>query len=276
ALNRRQEVIEADNVSADTRTTTTTYDDEGNVLSVIDPRQTITSYGYDQVNRRTTMIEAYNFPTPPQRTTVYGYDKVGNLTSLITPPGTIPSTGRAPANRRNLVREAVGDPNVARMTTMLYDGEGNLASVTSGLSAVATYQHNVTTSYGYDALNRRTLVLEAYGTGDERITGTKYDANDNVIKVTDTPGNVTSYVYDQLDQLKTKTEAENSPDVRRTTTYLYDNVRNLTSMTTGQSAVATYQHAVTTTYAYDNLNRRTAVTEAAGVPEDTRTTTTVY
>ena len=48
------------------------------------------------------------------------------------------------------------------------------------------------TSYGYDALNRQISVQNPDGV----ITTTAYDANDNVLTVTDELGPSTDYVYD--------------------------------------------------------------------------------
>jgi len=67
------------------RTTTTTYDLVGNVLSTVDPRGTTTSYGYSVRNWQTQRIEA--FGNALQRSTSTSYDAVGNVFNVTDPMG---------------------------------------------------------------------------------------------------------------------------------------------------------------------------------------------
>src|SRR5207249_2654703 len=81
--------------------------------------------------------------------------------------------------------EAVGQPE-QRRTEYDYDANGNLTVQRSGLapnSSIAGYQKQVTTRYGYDALNRKTGVTEAAGTEEERRGALSYDAADNLVLV---------------------------------------------------------------------------------------------
>src|SRR5439155_11413647 len=86
-----------------------------------------------------------------------------------------------------------------RQTTYLYDLGNNLLSVTTGINPTEAFQHKVTTSYAYDAFNRRIQTIAAYGATDLKriaplppdpygqnghdspVTQTVYDAADNVI-----------------------------------------------------------------------------------------------
>src|SRR5712692_3233490 len=68
-----------------------------------------------------------------------------------------------------------------RLTTYLYDADGNLEDTTTGLST--NYQPAAQrTTYSYDQLGRRTGVTEAAGTPSARSSVTTYDAADNVIR----------------------------------------------------------------------------------------------
>ena len=79
-----------------------------------------------------------------------------------------------------------------RTTTTAYDAVGNVRSTTNPVGA--------TTSYAYDALNRQTQMIEAYGSAVQRTTTTSYDAVGNVLSTTNPRGYVTSYAYDALNR----------------------------------------------------------------------------
>src|SRR5262249_15776520 len=144
---------------------------------------------------------------------------------------------------------------VSRTTTYLYDLVGNLTSTTTGQSSIATYQHVVTTSYAYDHLDRRTQVIEAWGTADQRTTTTGYDPNDNGVEALDPRGRLTDTHGDSLDRPDRVTEAVGPID-QRTTTTVYDKNDNVVATIDGRG--------IETDSTYDALNRRTAVTEAVG------------
>src|SRR5205823_5757820 len=133
----------------------------GLLQSVTDANNNVTSYGYDANRRVTTQIEGYGSAVPA--TTVYAYDAAGNLKSVTDANGNVTSTSYDAARRVTTVVEGVGTA-VASTGTYLYDAAGNVLSETSGYSATASYSHPSVTSYAYDALNRATTVITAYGT----------------------------------------------------------------------------------------------------------------
>src|SRR5262249_34702727 len=140
------------------------------------------------------------------------------------------------------------------VTTTAYDDGGNVLSVTDGRGKV--------TSYAYDALYRRTEVIEAFGDPElERTTTTTYDLADRVLTVA-TPRGTTAYTYDVLNRLLTTTEATGTPD-QRTTTMAYDAADNLIRLVDPRGTV--------TSYAYNALNQRTQTVEAFGVAGVQRT-----
>jgi len=64
-----------------------TYDAAGNLLTVTDPNQNVTSYQYDALNRKTMEVDADPDGGGAQvsPTTAYSYDAAGNLTKVVGP-----------------------------------------------------------------------------------------------------------------------------------------------------------------------------------------------
>lgn len=120
--------------------------------------------------------------------------------------------------------------------TFTYDAVGNLKTVTDGLS--------YTTTYGYDALSRRTSETDATGTG---LTKYEYDGLDNLTKVTDPRNVVTSYAVNSYGELLVTTSGDTGATVNT-----YDDAGNLTSRTDAKQQK--------TRYDYDALNRITLIT----------------
>jgi RHS repeat-associated protein len=256
----------------ESRFATYLYDAAGNVTSLTTGQSTNTTYAhnvtttflYDGMRRVTTTTEGNG-----ARTWSKLYDALGNVTQTtapVTSDGVNRITSFSYDNRNHLIQtdEAVGT-TAARSGTYLYDGAGNLLAETHGISPTTTYDHHTTTSYGYDALNRRTSVTEGFGGSPSRTTATLYDAAGNVTQITDANTHVTQFLYDALNRKTVTIDA--TPDHNRTTT-LYDAAGNVTSV---QAPLGRQ-----TTYAYDNVNRRTEVTEAAADTNLKRTTTTLY
>src|SRR5262249_50635019 len=155
-----------------------------NAVTRIDPRGITTKYGDDALNRQTTMIEAYRV-AGQQRTTTTAYDAVGNVIRVSRPQGVdldanggqvpnpvhvLTSYGYHVVNRQTTLTEAFGTA-VQRTTVTGYDKVGNVRSVTRAQTYDgATTPILVTTSYDYDALNRRTTMIEAVGVAGQQRT----------------------------------------------------------------------------------------------------------
>ena len=58
----------------------------------------------------------------------------------------------------------------------------------------------MTTSYAYDALNRRVNQVDAFGTGLQRTSTMVYDAVNNILSATNGLGVTTSFGYDALNR----------------------------------------------------------------------------
>jgi YD repeat-containing protein len=268
AADRRTGLTEAVGTPAQ-RATTMLLDDAGNLLSQTTglasdatyQHRVTTSYAYDEINRRTLTVEA--FGQPEQRSTTTVYDLAGNVTKVSDPRGLTASYAYDDANRRTQAIEAAGSTD-QRTSQFAYDKASNLLSQTTGIGT--SNPQPITTSYGYDVLNRRTLTIEAQGTAQERRTTTVLDKVGNALQVTDPRNLVSSMAYDSLNRRTLTIEAFGTAD-QRSSTMSYDAVGNLLGSTNPRGFM--------TQYAYDALNRRTLTTEAAGQPEQ-RTTTTGY
>src|ERR1035437_541775 len=121
--------------------------------------------------------------------------------------------------------DALGQP-----TQYSYDNVGNLLSIID--------REGNTTTYTYDAINRRITMTDA----QPATTQYQYDNAGNLLKLTDANLHATSYSYDAVNRRLT----EKYPDLSHNTiTYTYDAVGNRISRTD--------QKGQTTTYTYSDL-----------------------
>jgi YD repeat-containing protein len=147
-----------------------------------------TSYAYDKLNRQTGVLMGYTPDGKYLSGTSYAYDAIGDLISetsgLSTAPlgiahTTVTSYAYDAVGRRTLEMENYNSvffglgsfATYDSATKWAYDADGNLLSVTTGDSTNRT-PHVSTTIYGYDALNRQTLVEVGYTKEDASSTTT--------------------------------------------------------------------------------------------------------
>jgi RHS repeat-associated protein len=136
--------------------------------------------------------------------------------------------------------------------TMIYDTAGNLLSETTGQAGTATYAHQATVSYGYDALNRQTTEIDGYGSGAaQRTVTTVYDAAGNVQARIDALGNATTMVYDSLNR-----EVSSKDPLGHVGTTVYDAAGNVINTIDANGD--------TSTFGFDALNRQTTATDPRG------------
>ncbi|HEV2387689.1 MAG TPA: RHS repeat-associated core domain-containing protein [Candidatus Acidoferrales bacterium] len=230
------------------RTTTTTYDNLGNVLSVTrlsgTPNAVTTTFTYDSTYSQLTSVT-----DPLGHTTSFAYDATANLISVTDPLGntskfTNDSEGRVvsatdPAGETTTFAydgadlASIKDP-LGRTTSFIHDAAGRLLSVTSPLGQL--------TRYAYNPLDQATTITDPLS----GVTSFTYDGNGDRLSVTDpkNTSNPTRYAYDNMDRLQTRTDPLNDSE-----SYAYDGNNNLTSFTDRRGKVATYT--------YDALNRLT-------------------
>jgi len=206
-------------------TTTYTWDNQGNLLSVKDPLGHVTTYGYDALNRRIVLTDALG------KTATYTYNNLDQLTQVKDPLGL--TTTYSYDGLDDQLGQSSPDSGV---TSYIYDAAGNLKSLTDAVGN--------TTTYVYDALNR--TVTETY-TGGGNISWV-YDSGTGAIghlsKMTDLTG-TTSYTYDSHSRILSKSQVTSG--VTLATSYLYDGY--------GRPQWVTYPSGVFFEYGYDAAGR---------------------
>jgi len=218
------------------QTTEYGYDLQGNVTSVKDPLNRITSNQYDPLNRLKQVTD------PGTGVTLYGYNGLNALAQVTDPRNLV--TGYTVNGLGNLSQQTSPDTG---NTANTYDVAGNLATQTDNKGQV--------TAYTYDALNRVTLI--AFHDGSKQAYA--YDQGTNGIgrlsSITETdPANVATsviaYAYDQKGRVTSETRGVGG--VSYSISYQYDASSRLTGLT--------YPSGRTVTYTLDALGRVSQVT----------------
>ena len=228
------------------------YDAQGNLTQVTDANAATTRQAYDSLSRNTQITQpvpatgqaapiiglAYDLQDQPASvtdprslTTSYTTDGLGNTTALISP-----DTGSS--------------------LRTFYD---------NGLLHTAVDARGRTSTYTYDALDRLSTVSYSDG-GTGIVMG--YDAGTygkgHLTSVTDESGS-TSFVYDGLGRVVTKTQISGPVGAQRTFTLNYG--WGTSGTAAGKLASVTYPSGAVVTYGYDTAGRvnDVGVTGADGV-----------
>jgi len=210
-------------------TTTNTYDGAGNRLTLVDPMQQTTTYGYDAANELTSISYSDNktpnvggmtYDADGRRTQMtdgsgtshwaydslgrmtsyqngagaavqYGYDLKGQLTALTYPNGKVVSRGYDDAGRFTSVTDWLG-----HTTAFTPDPDSNVV--------MESYPNTVSASLGYDNADRLASITDS-STGGGTLASMAYlrDADGQVTSEADS-GHLTSthsYSYTPLNQL---------------------------------------------------------------------------
>ncbi|MEA5429213.1 RHS repeat-associated core domain-containing protein, partial [Arcicella lustrica] len=219
--------------------TTLTYNANGNLTSITKPNNTTESYTYDAAGRVLTHKNANN------NTTSYQYNSTGDLAKIQYPTGAVlleyngsccnvgkitdPNGGTVEMTYDLLNRVKTVKDKQGNTITNEYDAVGNLIKEKDPVGNVK--------EYGYDALNRLISVKLPVGTWVYT-----YDGQNNLTKMTDANGHVTTYEYDKKNRLKKETDP-----LGNSIQYTYDLNGNLTSKIDPNNNTINYK--------YDELNR---------------------
>ncbi len=199
-------------VDQDNRNTQFGYDSKGNAVSIV----------FEDGNE-----EIYTFNSDSQPLTYT--DAGGNTTSYTYTGGNL-----------TLIEDPLLDS-----TAMTYTSTGRLKTVTDA--------NNNLTTYLYDSLDRATTVQFPDGTTNLYT----YDSQGDVIKFVDNAGKATTYSFDPLNRETGSTDA-----LAGVTTLVLDAGGNVT---VDEEPTPSGGGARTTTYAYDTMNRVTTVTAPLGL-----------
>ncbi|MBV9322843.1 MAG: RHS repeat protein, partial [Chloroflexi bacterium] len=191
--------------------TLTSYDANSNRLSVTDPLNQLTSFGYDALNRLTSV--SYSNAAPGTSTTPninYAYDTNGNRTSMGDGTGTT-SYGYDELDRLLSVAAPAGTVGYR------YDLDGNRTKV--------IYPDGSAVAYTFDAGNR----LQSLKDWGNRTTGYSYFADGLLNTVTNANGTTNQFSYDNARRL-TEVWNEAGSNTISQHSYTLDNVGNRTSV----------------------------------------------
>ena len=254
ALNRvlTVEVTGADGAQID-GLTAYTYEPNGNLSTVTDETNLVTTMGYDALERLTSVDD------PAEGLIQRTYNTAGEVTQHINGDGEVHTYAYDEVSRLTQTTDPEGF-----IKSFAYDVRDNIGSVTDGRGGETTF--------GYDTLDRMTTrtnpiaqtMTRAYDGRDNLTTLIREDGvsetatYDGLSRRTQvvTPDNTLTYAYDPRSNL---TEAADD-DSRVTFTY---DVRNRLETTTTDGTVGP-QPQVTLNYTYDALDRRLTMSDSLG------------
>lgn len=188
------------------------YDAAGNQTQRTLPNGIAVSYGYDALNRLTSVSETAGANTLASYT--YTLDPTGNRTKVVNADGSSTLWSYDKAYRLVGETQLNSGGTQTSQTSYTYDAVGNRLSMTAG---------SQTTQYTYNALDQLT------STSGAQTTQYTYDGRGNLVKATDTTANTTtSYSYNAADQLVGATLPSGA-----SVTYGYDAAGRQVSQTSG-------------------------------------------
>ena len=286
-------------------TVTCRYDVRGNIRKQGDTNGTTDLYTYDNQGRVLSHLRMKNDGTQAITTTA-SYDKAGNKRFETDGNGnttTYTYDGLGRVKEKEITVTDIHGQTRVKKTAYEYDANGNQTKETDWRGN--TYQNK------YDALNRliqrtdpnslRIQKLEyndnhaqvkAYD-DDNDLTLFQYDKNNRLIKTIDPENHTTSQTYDNLGNIKTKTDGRGhalAPDGKNhTTVYEYDEYNRLCSVTNPKGETTTYTYDANgnmltqkdgknnvNTYAYNARNNLTTRIDAGGTGDPEKTETYTY
>jgi RHS repeat-associated protein len=232
-----------------TYTTTYTYNDAGQMLTISTDFPSAETFTYDARGNRLSDTDALG------NTTFYTYDLLGHLI------GSTDALGSTSTDVYDAMGNVLASTDNRGLTmTYTYDSKEQLVKTTRPDGSIVTQTFDPagnlvtqsdelgqTTTTVFDNRNRAIATVYADGTTTE----TRYDGGGRVIGATDQNGNISRYAYDKLDELVTITDA-----LGGLTRRAFDVVGNLISITDPLNH--------TTQYQYDPLNRVTATIDPLG------------
>jgi RHS repeat-associated protein len=264
------------------RTTTFTYDANGNTLSTArlagTPNAVTTSATFDPVfNKLTSVTDALG------HTTSMTYDPAGNPLSVASQNHQIAFTYDASGElltTSDILGDKVQFAYTSGSVSSITDPAGNVTTQTSdavGRLLSTTTPLGQTSLYSYTPLDQVTQATDALG----RTTNFSFDPDGNLLSLTDPLGHTTSYTYDSMDRVETRIDPLNRQESysrdfnsnllthtdrkHQVTSFIYDplNRPELVGFNTVvNGGVSSYESTIA--YTYDAGSRLTRVVDSAG------------
>ena len=219
------------------RTTEYEYDANGNLARQVNPNGIATEHEYDSLDRLIRTVLDPSVPADPSDPNSEPYDGLdiewqsehdafGNRTSETDPNGSTTTYQYDVLNRLRLVTDPLGGVTEYRY---FLPGGGCCGTPGSSLIKCVIDTEGKVTQYRYDKLGRRTQETRQVGVQDcdrdplpeDVATLFEYDANGNVLSITDANGNTTSSTHTPRDEVATTANG-----CGETITYTYDAAGN--------------------------------------------------
>lgn len=267
-------------------TTTYTYDNNGNLKTMITPNNITTTYTYDKMDRQTSVsmpgIDETDNSATITKSTTYNWD--GKPLTVTDANGNITSNMYSNRGLLLTVTDAKGG-----ISAYQYDIAGRKTCEVSPVNYIRGVALNATNhiEYTYDLMDRLKTKTEVYVDKSGAVTKSivtkafKYDANGKMIKELDALGykagnslNVDENIekgygtitnYNLQGKVSTVLDAESKErKLPYTKKYDYDAL--------GRKVAETNANGVTTSYYYDDAEnvKRVTVSKASGEPEATQ------
>jgi RHS repeat-associated protein len=258
------------------RATTASYDTLDNPLTTTDGKGVTTTFAYDShgnpTSRSTPLLASDGHTVLATSTNQWSYDSghPGDLVSMTDPVGSVWTYQHDATFGWVTAEIAPATPENSSGNERTFSYDNHTGWLTSSVAPNGNLSGNTpsdfTTTYIRDAFGRLTATrdpLWVSASPSAHQTSSTYDADGNVISSTDGDGNQTTYVYNAADEpIET-----HRPDASGTVLYQhYWSDSSLKDQVDGAGA--------TTSYAYDSLGRLTSVTTPPGVTNASGGTTT--
>jgi RHS repeat-associated protein len=254
--------------------TSNTYDAAGNLLTTKDALNNTTAFTYNGHGQILTATDARG------KVTNFVYDATGNLVQSRDANGVTTFYFYDARSRLTKVRDAL-----SRTTIYAYDAAGRVNKITHPDLSFVTFNYDLAgrrtsvidergnaTNYSYDGAYRLTAVTDALS----HATTYAYDSLSQATSTTDALGRVTNYEYDDFQRLKKIVYPPASAGAPRLfASFAYDAAGNVTQHTDTAARVTSYAYDnvarlasttdannQTTRFEYDALNRQTALSDA--------------
>lgn len=262
---------ETKSIDALGRVKTTTYDLNGNPDTIINEKNQLTIFQYDNLGNTSLQI------LPGNRSYRTKYNNFSKPTELTDPQG------QATKLDYNLTTGNLLSIQLPNNSTRYfeYNSNGTLRKSTDGNGDSTHYDYNsfgdlihVTLPtgnlfYAYDADGRPTSITDA----NNNVTHFGYDSNDNVVKITDALNQSQTFTYNKDNLVTSLTDKKGNK-----TEFSYDKKSRLVSKRNAMQGIDSFAYDVLdrmiswknalgllTTFSYDSNGRRTSISSPAGV-----------
>jgi len=236
--------------------TVQTFDGNGNLATVTNPRGYTTTFFYDSRNLQ-TLIRQPGTAQHGTPVTTYFYDALGEVKEILDP---LRNAGAAASwngrmsydelGRQRLLAEPTSQAHEAPTTATGYYADGLVKSVAAPVPAQSG---DANYDYVYDSLRRLVEeILPEDNQGNRASRHYGYDLRDNLVQSIDARGYSTYYEYDERDRLVKMIQPDPNGGAALETIYSYNPAGELLAVTDplGRTSVNTF----------DNLGRLVQVT----------------